>query len=257
MEFDGKLGSYKIIKTQDGSDTVYSSFFDENCHSLSGAYEETIYNYIEGCELGAKLEKQDSITIYEVGFGVAVGPLALLNYLEEHPEFLNKKVNFHSTELDPNFVLWVLDNSEFAIKYKKELAIISKSATKVEFIIKNVNFTIWLGDARISVQNLKEQSVDCIFQDAFSPKKNPTLWTYQWFAELYRISKEEVILSTYCSSMSARASMIKAGFSLQSRKGFGVKRTCTRAFKRTEMAQENLHIEIQRHNLPYLCDTLL
>lgn len=254
MEFCGKLGNYKIVDTEDGSKTIYSEFFDENCHSTAGAYEETLYNYIEGCEIALKLKEAATLTIYEVGFGAGLGPYALLKFLEENQEFASREIDFHSTELDPDFVQWVLKNSSFSNAYSKMIENYIQLNDRIKFKIKSVNFTIWLGDARESIKNYDGKLVDCIFQDAFSPKKNPALWSVEWFRDLYKISDEKVILSTYCSSKEARGSMILAGFYIQSRKGFAQKRTCTRAFKQVYRKQENLHIELERHNHPHIKD---
>lgn len=254
MEFVGKLGNYKIVDTQDGSKTIYSEFFDENCHSTSGAYEETLYNYIQGCEIAEKLNKSPKLTIYEVGFGAALGPYTLLKYLEENQQYSQNKIEFHSTELDHEFVQWVLKNSNFSKIYANAIEQYTELKDRIKFKIKNIEFTIWLGDARASITNYDGPLVDCIFQDAFSPKKNPSLWTVEWFKQLYKISNEEVVLSTYCSSKEARGSMILAGFFIESRKGFAQKRTCTRAFKQEYRKQENLHIELDRHNYPHIKD---
>ena len=50
-QFNGILGSYKVLRTSDGSETLWSEYFNENCHSLAGAKEETLYNSIEGTNL--------------------------------------------------------------------------------------------------------------------------------------------------------------------------------------------------------------
>lgn len=56
MDFDGKLGKYKIIETLDQTKTLWSEYFNEAFHNLFGAYEETLYNYINGCHIKDQLE---------------------------------------------------------------------------------------------------------------------------------------------------------------------------------------------------------
>lgn len=257
MEFKTQLGHYKIVKTEDGSETIYSSLFDENCHSLSGAYDETIYNYIRGCQVIEKIERQNLVTIFEVGFGLAVGIESLVEVMtnsdllevdqrNESP----KKILFISTEIDPMFAKWALENSSFAKKYKS----LFKNYTEVNSLTEsyisldlfNIHLKILLGDARHTVKTIPFDSVDCIFQDAFSPKKNPSLWTTAWFLDLIKISNDKVILSTYSSSHGVRASLLKAGFHIENRKGFGQKRTCTRAYKVPDSATPLINEEIKK-----------
>ena len=72
-QFNGKLGTYKVIETADGTPTLFSSHFDEACHSLHGAVAETLYNFIEGCDLDILAKKYSPLNILEVGFGTGTG----------------------------------------------------------------------------------------------------------------------------------------------------------------------------------------
>ena len=91
---------------------------------------------------------------------------------------------------------------------------------------------ILIGDARISLPWFLENHslrFHAIYQDAFSPKRNATLWTYEWFKLLKSASHQQVTLSTYSSSSSIRKSMIKAGWKVYKGEKFGPKRSSTRA----------------------------
>lgn len=66
-------------------------------------------------------------------------------------------------------------------------------------------------DARKTVLSLNGK-YDFIFLDAFTPKKLPTLWTYEFFKELYRLLDDNGVLVTYSSSVAVRSAMIEAGF---------------------------------------------
>ena len=226
VEFKGMLGNYKIIETEDGTTTVHSEFFDENCHSTAGAYQETIYNYIEGCEISNFIENEEITNILEIGFGVAIGPECLMDRFDGKTD---KIINFISTEIDFDFALWATQNSSFAKKYGARFENFNASNECISFKIDNFNFKILIGDARKTLPLYDDLQFHCIFQDAFSPKKNPLLWTIEWFQELKKHSKPNVILSSYSSHMSIRAALYGAGFLVESRKGFGIKRTCTRA----------------------------
>lgn len=95
-------------------------------------------------------------------------------------------------------------------------------------ITPSYKLTIIYGNARETIRSLN-QNFNIIYQDAFSPKKNPSLWTIQWFKDLARVSDQNVRMSTYCSSVGARKAMIAAGFKLQEGGAFKRKRSSTRA----------------------------
>lgn len=93
--------------------------------------------------------------------------------------------------------------------------------------------TVYIGDGRRTLPEAFHKNLlpkfTAIFQDAFSPKQNPVLWTVEWFNDLKMMSSPQVYLSTYSSSVSVRKSMIAAGWILMNVKGFGQKRTMTKA----------------------------
>ena len=78
-------------------------------------------------------------------------------------------------------------------------------------IFNNFTFKTYFDDARKTVKQLKEP-YDIIFLDAFTPVKLPTLWTIDFFKELYRLSSSNSMLITYSNSAAVRHAMIKAGF---------------------------------------------
>jgi len=101
-DFKGNLGIYKIIVTEDKSETVWSEFFDEACHNLSGAYDETIHNYINGCHIRDLLAKKNNLNVLDVGFGIGLGLKALIDEARKLSS-KNTSINYYSIELDENF----------------------------------------------------------------------------------------------------------------------------------------------------------
>lgn len=228
-EFKGKLGHYKIIQTEDLTKTVWSEYFDEACHNISGAREETVHNYILGCHLPELFEKKREIHVLDVGFGVGMGLSCLLEFVDQY-SFHSHAVHYTSIELDDVFALWSLKN------VLPEVHLENKSLEGLFFLegkYKNIEIKIFLGDGRLTLPQAFEKKIiaqcDAIFQDPFSPKKNPSLWTVEWFLFLKKFSNPNVRLATYSASVSIRKSMIFAGWSIENHKGFGQKRSMTQA----------------------------
>jgi hypothetical protein len=215
----GALGGYSSIQTEDGHSTLYSEYFDENCHSLAGAYEETLYNYVEGLSVPEKFQEGE-LYILEVGLGPALGPKVTFERLKD---LTGGPLTFISTEIDIELAKNVLIKSELRNSPLPHLYL-----EKDQF-----RLIILLGDARISVEKAFKASlfpsVDIIYQDAFSPKKNPLLWTKEWFTCLKNISHSHTLMGTYCSDKAARKSMMEAGWNVSGRPGFGKKRFSTQA----------------------------
>ena len=118
-EFKGNLGNYKIIKTDDNTETVWSEYFDEACHNLSGAYAETLHNYIQGCNIPDLISMELTFAVLDVGFGVGVGLLALLDQIKESKNN-NNLINYYSIELDETLLLWSLKSTLPELKLEKK-----------------------------------------------------------------------------------------------------------------------------------------
>lgn len=221
MDFKGRLGNYKILQTEDNTQTVYSEYFDEACHNLSGAWEETLHNYILGCNLPL-LINQNSLHVLDVGFGIGVGLKALIHFLQDFPE--TKDHSYTSIELDEELVVWAMTNTLPEIE-------LVKVPGKFIGSWKNLKITIYVGDGRKTLVENRPflPAFNAVFQDPFSPKKNPALWSVEWFQFLKNVCDKNVNLSTYSSSISIRKSLIKAGWIIENGRGFGHKKTMTKA----------------------------
>jgi chorismate dehydratase len=228
-EFKGKLGNYKIIQTDDQTETVWSEYFDEACHNLSGAKEETLFNYIEGCYLKELFSKHNTVHILDVGFGIGMGLNCLIEFIESH-SYQSKTIHYTSIELDEVFAEWSLNRFHPAITLKIKT---ESKLTMLTGTFNNIHIKILLGDGRITlplaVSNEIIPKFHAIFQDAFSPKKNPTLWTVEWFQFLKNSSEHNVFMATYSAAMGVRKSMVAAGWIISNHKGFGQKKSMTKA----------------------------
>lgn len=202
---------YKEVLTEDGSVTLFSEKFQEACHSTTGAKSETLLHYISGCEIVPKA-KEKNLSILEVGFGLGVGLLTTWEMTKDLPAM----VHFLSLEIDPALVSW------FREAYRDHPL----------FSDPKFSFEVLTGDARETLPRYvaeKKPHWNAIYQDAFSPKRNPVLWTREWFELLRSGSADDVILSTYSASSSIRKSLVEAGWKLSPGEKFGPKRTSTRA----------------------------
>lgn len=218
---------HSIVATEDGSYTLFSEAFQEACHSTSGARAETLLHYVHGCQVKNKIMEHDDFTILEVGFGLGIG---FLTTWEELPK--NRSWHFLSVEMDEKLLEWFrLQHQEHPLL--KNLTWKNQHGVKMlEVQDEYVHLTILQGNARETLPKyVSHNSIrwHAIYQDAFSPKKNPVLWTKEWFELLRSHSHPEVILSTYSASVSIRKSLQETGWGVLKGEKFGTKRTSTRA----------------------------
>lgn len=233
-EFSGKLGKYKIVQTEDNTETVWSEYFNEACHNLSGAYEETLHNYILGCNIPELMSQDKEFAVLDVGFGVGVGLKALIDQVNQMQN-RTAKLFYYSIELDETLLQWSLEHTLPGLKL--EAKSIGSDGEKLIFYQGNykelLNIQIFVGDGRMTLPLARDKgqlkALDAIFQDAFSPRKNPALWSTEWFQFLRQASGPKVQLATYSSSVSIRKSLLLAGWCIENANGFALKRSMTKA----------------------------
>ena len=234
--FKGDLGLYRPLTTADGSLTFYSEHFREAFHSLDGAKGETLYNFIEGCEIVPRAG-QYPLSILEVGLGMGRGYPATLQALGAG---FQGELTFVSVEIDNALIDWCRKNTSLAERLRvsfpdyRDLKKLSQGTFYWWETTRNrVKLIVLPGNAVDTLSEANRLNLfppfNAIYQDAFSPGKNPELWTSKWFDLLKTLSSPEVILSTYSASLSVRKELVRAGFEAEKRKGFGRKKASYRA----------------------------
>ncbi|HAZ14752.1 MAG: hypothetical protein A2X86_10465 [Bdellovibrionales bacterium GWA2_49_15] len=231
FEFQGTLGKYRLTQTRAGDWTIYSEFFDENCHSLEGSVLETEAIYIQGTELKAQAElaRQDHrpLFILEVGFGAGVGASRAWHFAQTIPE---QEVHFYSLELDSELVRYAMSNGPFAQSFSQFK--VSSLDPHWHGSSQNFHLHILIDDARHSIRRLREMKnikFDAFFHDPFGPQKNPTLWTVEIFKDLKALTLPHSLLSTYSAAIGIRKALMEAEWAVEDRPGFGIKKSSTRA----------------------------
>ncbi|NPA03400.1 MAG: hypothetical protein GXO61_00900 [Epsilonproteobacteria bacterium] len=197
---------YELRVTKDNSYTLYSTQYQECYHSVQdGALNEALKKHI----LPAfELVKKDKVKVLDICFGLGINSLATLYHLQH----LNlKSLTLFSPELDLQ-LLKLLPNFSYppSLQPYKEvlLTLLKKGEFEGTIHSTKVKLHLFKGDARQYIKTLP--SIDIIYQDPFSPKKNPLLWTVEYFKDLNRILKG--VLTTYSIASSIRLGLWEAGF---------------------------------------------
>lgn len=219
-------GKNWIRQSNDGSLSAYNEVFDECYHSLKdGALSETLYKHIYPSL--AHLESvygglPSEIYALDICFGLGYNTFALLSTLVQ--KGYCGKVHIYSPEQDKNIFnalhKWAYPPymSEY-IENIDEIIYFFVSAQDKKMIMhsgilaQSVAFELYIykGDAIEACKLLPKDTFDIIYQDAFSPKKNPTLWNTEYFSLLASLLHSQGIITTYSQSASIRQNALNGG----------------------------------------------
>jgi hypothetical protein len=75
----------------------------------------------------------------------------------------------------------------------------------------NINF--YINDARISLKNI-DKKYDIVFLDAFSPQKDPTLWTIDFLSLISKHLDYNSVILSYSKSTPFRSALLELGFNV-------------------------------------------
>ena len=217
----------ELVKTDDGSDTLFVRELGEHYHSTFGAVQESMHIFIEA---GLRKCNQPLINIFEVGFGTGLN--AYLTVLESIKT--SQSIRYISVEKYPILEeLWSAINYPGIIPEGNPLLFrMMHEARWNEEVKITDHFSILklstdLEDVDYSVFPL----FDLIYFDAFSPDKQPKLWATTIFRQLASHCVPNAKLVTYCAKGIVRRSLIEAGFTTERIPGPPGKREMLRGTK--------------------------
>jgi len=198
-----------LIPTQDNSYTLYSKEYDEYYHSsYDGALSESLYKHV--IPAFAYHKEKQSIKILDICYGLGYNTLATIYYNKINK--IDKKLQIISPELDEELVKQLVD-FEYPKEFESLKNIVSKLSSDYEYHDSNIDIKIVIGDAREYLKDAKE-SFDILYQDAFSPSVNPSLWTKEYFADIVKNLHDKSIITTYSTSTNVRLSMYENGINI-------------------------------------------
>ena len=208
--YNERLRSEKhSLVTSDGSQTLYSEEFNEAYHSpKDGALHESLEKHV--CSAFRFVGDRRKLTILDICFGLGYNTLATLYHVQRNN--LPVKLHIVSPELDGELVKG-LGSFGYPGEFAGLMPIIEKLSRDFYYEDEQFKIEIPIGDARQILPQLNER-FDIVYQDAFSPKKNPLLWTREYFAQIRRLMGEDAVLTTYSVAAAVRMGLYENGFHL-------------------------------------------
>jgi tRNA U34 5-methylaminomethyl-2-thiouridine-forming methyltransferase MnmC len=219
----------EIIKTDDGSHSLYIPEMDEHYHSTFGAVQEAEFVYIDR-GLVPVFERKTEVSVFEVGFGTGLNSFMSFLKAKDH----SVSIRYDAVEFYP------LQEEQYKVLNYGE--ILNEGLNKTEFRIMHTSD--WNVKSRISADfelckihsdfhkiELEIDTYDVIYYDAFGPDKQDDMWSVELFRKCFLAMKEGGNMVTYSAKGAVRRAMIEAGFEVEKLDGPPGKRQMLRAWK--------------------------
>jgi tRNA U34 5-methylaminomethyl-2-thiouridine-forming methyltransferase MnmC len=214
---------YQLVRLNNGICSVRSLADDETFHPVVGPVAEAEALYVNQLRLRERLQNHSGeFVIWDVGLGAAANALTVLRATRDLACNI-RLISFDHT----------IEPLEFALKNAVELGYFGGYENHLQNFLRehrvefqngaqSVNWEFQLGDfpaflanSKFKIQNSKlALSPHAILFDAFSPAKNPAMWTLPLFTNLFQLldSKRPCALPTYSRSTILRVTLLLAGF---------------------------------------------
>lgn len=223
----------EILKTADGSPTLYLPELDETYHSRHGSVQEARHVFIQhGLNFVIEEQKKEksadsTIQLLEVGFGTGLNALLTFQEAIQNPAL---HIAYTSYETHP-----IAESIWSQLNYINEPNA-AESYTALmqapwnENVALSSNFNILKIDKAIQALQAKDQ-FDLIYFDAFGPRAQAEMWDVSVFERLHRALKPNGVLVTYCAMGQFKRDLKSLGFVVERLPGPPGKREMTRAIK--------------------------
>ncbi|MDO9184681.1 MAG: tRNA (5-methylaminomethyl-2-thiouridine)(34)-methyltransferase MnmD [Bacteroidia bacterium] len=225
-----------IIKTADGSHSLFVEELNEHYHSIHGAIQESKHVFIDAglkpfviCSSDLYRGGKGPLAILEIGLGTGLN--AMLTYIETQKSDI--KIHYTAIEAYP-----VSGDLTDQLNYVELL-----NAQVLQPVYTTIHACEWGIPVALSNQftilkikntlqeAVLENSYHLIYFDAFGPGVQPEMWTEEIFAKLFASVESGGCLVTYCAKGEVKRTLKRVGFTVESLPGPPGKREMVRARK--------------------------
>jgi tRNA U34 5-methylaminomethyl-2-thiouridine-forming methyltransferase MnmC len=205
---------YELVKLAGGAYSVRSLAHDETFHPVIGPVAEAEALYLNQLGLRDRLQRHaGEFVLWDVGLGAAANALTVLRATKDLPATIHLLSFDHTPE-----------PLTFALKHTTELDYLTGYEPGLEALLatrqahfSNETQTVRWADFPSFLQAPSAEKLakpHAIMFDAFSPAKNPAMWTAPLFARLFQLldPARPCALPTYSRSTMLRVTLLLAGF---------------------------------------------
>lgn len=213
--------AYRIVKLPNGSHSVHSLAHHETFHPVVGPVAEAETLYVQQLKIRERFDQcarsGEEFVVWDVGLGAAANVITLFRALSESRGNL-RVLSFDNT---PDPLAFALANSTTLgyLQGFEEPTQRLLDQSRADFCLggTSIHWEFHLADFPALIRSPQAKAFPkphAIMFDAFSPARNPTMWSQPVFADLFQLldPKRPCALPTYSRSTLLRTTLLLAGF---------------------------------------------
>jgi hypothetical protein len=231
--------NYTLIRLKNGTFSVRAMAEDETFHPVVGPVAEAEALYVKQLDLRRRAQSHTGdFVVWDVGLGAAANVISVLRATADLSGSL-RVISFDRT----------VEPLEFALRHATDLGYFSGYDAAARELLDtgralDGRWELRLGDFPELLRNPPRPAPapHVIMFDAFSPAKNPAMWTASLFSDLHRCLEagRPCAMPTYSRSTMLRVTLLLAGFFVGAGHATGEKEETTFAANALEMLEEPL-----------------
>ena len=215
---------YQLVRLNNGICSVRSLADEETFHPVIGPVAEAEALYVNQLQLRERLTNHSGeFVIWDVGLGAAANALTVLRTTRDIQCDI-RLVSFDCTIAPLEFALQKAAALGYFGGYETQIqTLLQRRCLKFTDGAREVNWELHLGDFPSLLASAREDArlttkllpaPHAILFDAYSPAKNPAMWTLPLFTNLFRLldPQRPCPLPTYSRSTIMRVTLLLAGF---------------------------------------------
>jgi tRNA U34 5-methylaminomethyl-2-thiouridine-forming methyltransferase MnmC len=218
-----------LIKTADGSNTIYNPQVGENYHSINGALQESRHVFLNaGLQYFLDNNPAKQVAVLEVGFGTG------LNFLLTADFCIANKIELNYTGIEAYPLTDELMGSTGYDQYTTAETWASLLNTYQSALTTStlLNSYCKLQIASLELMNFQsDERFDVIYFDAFAAARQPEMWNAEAIGHTVSFLKPGGVFVTYAITGNLKRMLKGLGFQIQKIPGAAGKREMLRAIK--------------------------
>jgi tRNA U34 5-methylaminomethyl-2-thiouridine-forming methyltransferase MnmC len=207
---------FRLETTADGSQTFYSTEFNQLFHSHFGAHQEANAKFVQVTRLAERAARRSHITLLDICYGLGYNTAAALTTIwQVNPQC---RVHWYGLEADrhvPHAAIAANLLAPWPETVRQTLTDLAQSETLDR---DTIQARLLIGDARQTITQLRDANLqaDAIFLDPFAPPDCPQLWSVEFLTNIAHCLAPDGDLATYSCAAAVRSALIAAGLHIGS-----------------------------------------
>jgi tRNA U34 5-methylaminomethyl-2-thiouridine-forming methyltransferase MnmC len=217
----------EIVKTADGSNTIYNSEVGENYHSRNGALQESKHVILKsGLQYFLEHHQTKEVSILEVGFGTGLNFLLTADYCIAE----NIQLNYTGIEAYPltNEMLSQTGYDEYTSPELWQQFLSNYSEALKSSVQLNKNCNLHIANTKL-LNFLSAKQFDVIYFDAFAALYQPEMWDETAITHTLKFLKPGGVFVTYAITGNLKRTLKSLGLKVEKAPGAPGKREMLRA----------------------------